>query len=153
MTDASWTVGGIVTDGLVGSTPVVSPGGTRSLTFHFHEFLTDAVDDYRVRYQDLREYIEWTAGDPVRTWVSDGGDPSYRERVPAGASFDTFVVAVDPGADVEAEGFWGVVTGGSDDSRPPASERTLSLDVFVLAPLDEYADDEAVETAFKTEVM
>lgn len=148
-----WTVDGVDVDGIEGSVPTVTRGVERTATLLFEE-ASESATAFDERYRTLRRYLEYDPGPLVRRWTTDDGPPRYRERVPDDASVSTYVVDVEPDAGVaDAEGFWAVVVGGETDSRGFGNHRLLTLDLFVLAELSEYADKSAVETAFGSEVV
>ena len=170
MRDVSLTVAGIVADGFEGSTPELTRGEvtTFDLGFWSHADVGGGVygeslygegiyggTTFAGRYRALREYLEFATPKHVRT--GSEGNVWYRERVPEAAPIDSFVVDIDPGEDViDFDGIWGVVVGGSDPSRPVSKDaglRRLSLDVYVLAELNEYEDREDVEDAFGSPVI
>lgn len=143
--DVTWTVDGIVTDGLASSTPDLTRGQEISLPLVFHAARSVADSPFDERYRDLRAYLEFANGAPLQFGVTNEGVPWFRERLPARASVDTLVVPIEPGADViDASGVWGLVVGGADSSEPVADLRQLDVDVFVLAERDEYVDKQAV---------
>lgn len=105
-------------------------------------------------YDSLLEFLEYDASVVVRRGLADNGTPWFRERIPDAAPVETYLVDVDPPADALTDGFWGLIVGGVDQT-PGAEfgERWLSLDIFVLAKLGEYADKAAVRDDLEATVV
>jgi hypothetical protein len=143
--DVTWTVDGIITDGLASSTPDLTRGQEVTFPFVFHATRTVADAAFDERYRDLRAYLEFANGAPLQYGVTNEGVPWFREHIPERAAVDSLVVPIEPGGDViDAPGVWGLVVGGADGSEPVANLRQLDVDVFVLAERDEYVDKQAV---------
>lgn len=153
MEDRTIEIDGIVCDGFEGTTPTVTRGSTVSMTVGLHD-RSIAARPYYERYEDLRAYLAIDGGSAVRHGQTDTGEPWFRERLPGSASVDTLLVDVTPGEDVvDVEGFWAIILGGEDQSVPVTSLRRLDLELFVVAPLDAYADKAAVRNAHESEVI
>ena len=150
--DVSWTVDGIVTDGLAGPTPDLTPGKTIRLSFVFHDRSVSATA-FDQRYRDLRVYLAYQSED-VLDYGTSGGTPWFREQLPATSPVGSLVVPIEPGADViDAIGLWGLVVDGTDNSEPIADLRQLELKVFVLGERGDYADRAAVKSALEDSVI
>lgn len=153
MADYTWTIDGTVVDRIEGPTPTVTRGSTQTLSVIFDDRSTETTA-FDERYRTLREYIDYANGPTVRTFLTDEGIPKYRERIPSTAPVTTFLVDVEPGADViDARGFWAVLVGGQDVTVPVEGLRRLELELYVLAELADYADKAAVKTDLGSEVV
>lgn len=90
-------------------------------------------------YGDMQDQLEFT--DPVWTGVNLSGVPWVKEDLPARAPVSTQIFEITPGSDIQdVDAFWGVITGGSDDSQPARADKRVSVDVVFLADGSEYAD-------------
>ena len=137
-----WTVGGVETRGIVGSHPVITPGEETVFSLRF----TPRQDDHLEAYEELRDYLDYAEQQAHGTYLT--GQPWYREL----HERDTLVLEFEPGSESQAaQGVWGLVTGGSDNTVRPRQEALLTLEVFVLGTTDEYATLSEVEAAFKIE--
>lgn len=143
--DTTWTIDGIVVDGLSGPTPTFTRGQSVPLTLIFEPIRSVAADDYDVRYRALREYLGYANGASISKGITNSGKPYFHEEVSPDAPIDSFVLPIEPGADViDAVGFWALLLNGEDKSEPVADQRRLKFNVFVLAERDEYADKQAI---------
>lgn len=142
MMDVSWTIGtspdGAVTaERLLGGMPTYTRGQTITLQFGFQQ----------ANYETLREYLDFVHTPSTTTSLS--GTAYYR---PNHTDPESLLMSFDPsGSSIPASvtGLWGVLVGGSDETDHTLSNNQISLQVFVLAELAEYADRTAVETAHK----
>lgn len=147
--DISWTIDGIEADGLVGQTPTLTRAETITLAFIFRRSTGSGQD-----YDDLREYLEWASERSIRLGTTDTGVPWVRERLPSRASVDSLIVPVETGADVEdIDGLWGAIVSGEDQSEPPSDIRRVTIDVSILADIDEYATREELLADLGSEVI
>lgn len=100
---------------------------------------------FRDAYDSLLKFLEWNGDELVRRGTTDRAKPWFRERLPDEAPVDSLVVPIETGDDVhDVDGFWAIIVGGEDQSRPPATYRQVDLEVFLLAPLSEYDDRDEV---------
>lgn len=144
-TDVSWAIDGITAEGLVGVTPTLIRGSTPTLTFEFKSAPWTSVSaSYTARYRDARAYIDYANESTVRRGTTSRGVPWYREYLPSRADVGSLAVPIEPAADTEISGIWGLVVGGEDQSQPSTARRVLDIEVFVLAERDEYADRDAL---------
>lgn len=115
---------------------------------------TTVTQDYSATYYEILNYLEYSGEDLVRYGTTDRGKPWFRERIPDDAPVNSLVVPVEPGDDiVDVSGHWGIILGGTDQSEPPGSSRSVELEILILAPLDEYADRDAVYADLGSEVI
>lgn len=154
--DATWMIDDIVADGLLMETPTVQAGRTVTLDLWFDSAQDIATESVSGRYNRLLEYFAYQNEDNILYGTSNGV-PYYRETLNSHWDVDSLVVPVEPGEDViDARGFWALVTGGDDTSKPVPDcrqVREVSVDVFVLATLDEYDSRDALEADLGTEVV
>jgi hypothetical protein len=131
-TGDGWTYGG--TEG-------ATWGGANGAVFG----AADETNAHIERYRQLREYLDWAGA--VAFGRSLDRVPWYREQLPARANVSSEVVALEPSPDLEdrVPGLWALIVGGRDETTLPGADHRITLDVIVLAELDEYADHTAVE--------
>lgn len=155
MNDITLSVDGTGADGFSADQPSVGPG--REVTFELFFFDEGpGAGDHLDRYRTLREFVEWSNPNRTETWLSSVGGPGYQERVPSAASFDTFVVGIEAGADVhDPPDVWALVVGAEDASVIAGDRdmRVLLLDVFVLADLADFATVSDVQDEFERSVL
>jgi hypothetical protein len=85
----------------------------------------------------------------VATGVDIDGKPYYREQLPSSASIDSLLLGVKPPQGSSEAGFWGVLTGASDESPRSFAIRKFDLSVFMLGQYGDYADRADVEATHK----
>lgn len=104
--------------------------------------LGGATLDGLTRYHRLRQYLEYAGEADYGTGL--GGTVFVREHPLEAWPVDSHIVAVEPGPGVaHTEAFWGLITGGSDDSQVVGDRQgvfRLTLEVVRLADRDEYDD-------------
>lgn len=76
----------------------------------------------------------------------------YKERLPSGFIADTLLIGVEPSADLQTEhieGVWGLISNVTD-ARPSAlSINRITIEVDILAELEQYDNHTAVENSLK----
>lgn len=129
------------------STAYGAEDATYSFSYNSVESTTETTTTrtFAETYDELLGYLDYLGDEIVRRGTTDRGVPWFRERLPDAAPVDTLVVPVEMGDDIiDPRDMWAIIVGGEDISRPPSTYRSVDLDLFVLAPLDDYADREAV---------
>lgn len=135
-----WTVNGVETRGIVGSHPVITHGETATFTLRFDESLPDHLE----KYEQVRSLLDQTNKVSYGTFLDK--TPWIREYHSTG---DGQIVKLEPGSESESsQGVWGLVVGGDDNTSLPQKEAVVSLEVFILADVEDYADRSAVRDAF-----
>jgi len=163
MPDTRWRIDDIEADGLESGQPTFTVGQRESLTFRFETTPAPTGTGYgeaaygellygyggNAQYADLVEYLEYADAVTVDTTID--ALPLLSESLPERAPVESNIVLIDPvGADVAfVDPWWGVITGGSDDTPALGFSRTdrfvVTLEVTWLAPGDEYADRTELE--------
>lgn len=149
-----WHVDAVRADGLVRPLPVPQVGESTSYEFVFDprgdsgELLVNEAD-YRERYTSVRDRLRHAGQFVVKRRMD--GTPRWHEQTPRDA--DPLLVKLEPGdhQDVEepTSGVWGLIEGGS--TRPPVgrSPGFVTLDVLVVAELDDYASRRELEAELR----
>ena len=116
-------------------TPIV--GTEISMTLLYHP---SGIPNYDGRYDTIRDMI-LRADDRVTTGRTIDGTPWFAERQDV-----TLLSAVKPGEGIpKLEPFWGIITGGTDQSGVPSAGAQIDVDIFVLAKLDDYPSRQTVK--------
>ena len=106
--------------------------------------------DYIPNYEAVHEYFRVLTDGLFHFGITDEGEPWYREDVPDWHGVDSYLVAVEFGSDIGLfRDSWALVIGGVDGSHSLPAVRQLSVDLFLLADLDDYDDKAAVRDAFE----
>ena len=165
--DTTWTIDGIKAEALAqNETPILTRGRELTLEFRFVEATetttvgtkaystsysfsyggeqTQTTQSFGETYDAVLEYLSYRGNELVRRGTTDRGVPWFRERLPSAAPVASLVVPVETGAEVPDRDMWAIIIGGDDLSNPLAPHRRVELQLFVLAPLEEYADRDAV---------
>lgn len=144
MADTTWTVAGTDIDGVATTDPSEQRGEEMTLTCAF-DVNSESGTARDTRYDAVKDYLAYAH---TVTWgVDEPGDVWFRLKTNSNDPADSHVVKVEPGPDVDVNAFWGLVIGGDPQTDGPWSTKLLELDVVYLAPLSDYADRDAVETA------
>lgn len=122
------------------------PGSSASFDLLFHPAPADwGVDHlrYQDRYKRIREPCEYAG-----RWVSKQppfGPDKYVEQTPPDAP--SLLVGLEPSYDhPETTGIWGVIDGYSSTNQYQQAYLMLSLEITVIATMEEYIDRESVRT-------
>lgn len=137
--DQTWIVGRSRADAIRPPHPNITIGETARFDFVFQQ---SGVGAHVERYEQLRDRIMY-ASDTVTTGRTYDGSPWFRER----HNKESLVVKVEPGPDIEAaaRGIWGIIEGGNDRTNLAQVSAEISVEIFVLAELDQYATREEVK--------
>lgn len=146
--EAGETSDTVVTLNRIGGTyPDATPGRELDLDVGFEGAVANESAGFRTRYETVRQLLDYTG---LAAYGTDSlGVPWYTETLPTAATVDSHVVSLTPSSDlqnVSVRGMWALVTGGGDETTMGA-DLALSLSIFVLADIDDYADRDAVEAA------
>lgn len=141
--DRSIAVGRSRADAFDTPMPTYRVGETVSLTLRF---IGDArgFDHHVERYEQLRDRVFY-AVNGVTTGLMQDGTPWFLER----HGRESVVVKVQPGRDTDVPGVWGIIEDFDDSTHQADRLCTLTLDIFVLADLDEYPDRRSVKDALE----
>lgn len=96
---------------------------------------------------DLVEYAEWGGSWSTMTMLNNV--VKYRTQIPSSAGIDSLVWGIEPNQDLQDRnvvGVWGLVESINNERNQPLTTNRYSVDVTVLAPLDEYATISDVES-------
>lgn len=154
MSDYTWTIGGITTDGKIGpQSPTWTWGEETPVRFWFQAGSAPGGKDASTRFQDLQAYVR--GADLSTTQVYDTqARPRFEQRVPGASPVSSLVVAVEPGSGVQGvDSVWALLVGGRDLSRPVTGNYSLEVVVVPLAPLADYATASDVEAALGSGVL
>ncbi|MDJ1433582.1 hypothetical protein [Halostagnicola sp. A-GB9-2] len=119
----------------------VSEGG--SWEFHFtRDGGPRSYDplEHTDRYQRVQEVGKWAGRYILKEPIED--EPRYRERVPHGGS--SLLVGVRPAYQTPAGGIWGLVDSYDETNSLPETGLTVTLELTMLASMDDYADRDDV---------
>lgn len=144
MAENSWTIAGTHVDGVETTDPSPQRGGELTLACEFDE-RSEAATGRDERYDAIKDYLAYAH--TVRHGVDAEGEVWFRLDTNTNDPVESHVVSVDPGEDVDVEGFWGLVVGGDPQSDGPWDVKPLDLELVYIAPLSDYADRDAVESA------
>lgn len=141
MSDVSWSIdtspdGTVTATEVLGNPPTIQRAETINVRVGF---------DTETPYTTLREYLDFAGN--VATMKALDGTAYYRELH---TDTEELLLGFNPdGADMPSAvpGFWGVLTGGRDVTRPTMTGFTLDLQMFVLAEYSDHADRAAAKTA------
>jgi len=154
MANLPWTIGtaqgDVVANNLQDPLPTIQIGETIQPRFRFTPGA--GVSDPETRWEALSPYVRAASEQTIRASRNADGEGYYREDTSGFDDVDSFLVSVEPPAKFSGSGVWGVITGGRDRSNSVRTVLRWDLDVVVLAPLGDYADRAAAETALKDEV-
>ncbi|MFC6766020.1 hypothetical protein [Natrinema soli] len=120
-------------------------GSSASVDLLFHPAPADEGLPYRYRdrYQRLREHCEFAG----RTLIKQPpfGPEKFVEQTPPGAP--SLLVGLEPSYEhPETAGIWGVIDGYSSSNQHQQAYLMLSLEITVIATMEEYIDRESVRT-------
>ncbi|QCW03574.1 hypothetical protein [Natrinema pallidum] len=146
----AWTIAGAVVDGGVETTTIeAQPTGSVELRCLFETETDEMPASGRQYYRHLRQYLEYVH--TVQTGETHTGEVWVQEEANPNDPVSSHIVDVVPGQGVrDIDPFWGVIVGGSDDSRGLPDYRDLTLELVWIAPRSAYADRAAVEAAVAT---
>lgn len=151
MTDVHWTIntrddGDVTVDAVKSPRPTFRVGNEVEVSCLFHN--GSHVSNYRT----LRDYVEYINDDTVVTGVSVRNVPFYRQTIHPQAPFGDLLVKLKPSSNVdEAESYWAVLVGGSDETAVVGGGETLNLTFYILAPLSAYSSRTAVSDDLEVE--
>lgn len=139
---------GPIASHLLNTSPTRTRAGTITLQLAFDTRWPGYGNYYgtngTAEYNAMLEHLEFT--DTVTVDQSLTGVPRVSEEFPTRAPISTQIFEVTPGSDVvDLEAFWGIITAGTDNSKPPDGVRQVSLEMAFLADAGEYADRTALE--------
>lgn len=97
--------------------------------------------------ETLNKYVEWAGSWATMEMLNNV--VKYRTQLPDAEPVDSLVWGIEPNSDLQGEnvvGVWGLVESIDNQRNQPLTTNRYQIDVTVLAPLDEYADIDAVES-------
>lgn len=171
MADTSWRVRDILMDGLVGSQPSMSEGGTGSYTFRIDATETEREENaatygppdggtfgqpdgfvyggspsgYLDRYERILDYSRHAGKVAIKETIS--GESRFREQHTEDRSL---LVPIIPGDDViSGQAIWGLVMGVGDETVLPQRGCVVTLDIAYLADYREYPSEDALRSALE----
>ena len=123
-------------DGITPSeTQTLTPGEEVSITCWFTPDNDTDGESYLNRYEEIRKYGRVSASNAVVRGLTDETTAWYRERVAAFDDIDSLLVRFIPSAGIiDADEFWAVIIGVSDQSNPLAENRLIDIELFILDP-------------------
>jgi hypothetical protein len=95
----------------------------------------------------LTDYVQWAGSWTTLEMLNSV--VKYRMQFPDSAAIDSLVWGVTPNTDLadrNVVGVWGLVENIQNERNQALSINRYTVDVTVLAPIDDYADIDAVET-------
>lgn len=101
-------------------------------------------------YDTLLEYDEFAGKYSLSETLNS--EQRYKERLPTGINIDSLVLEITPSPDLQSEhieGIWGIIENVSDDRPSALSINRITVEVQILAELEQYTDHTAVENALK----
>lgn len=127
----------------------ITPGNVVTLTLLF-----DNPEDYRERYREVIKYSEVAAAASIRHGLSDMSRPWFRERIQHD-DIDSLLIRMIPGAGVDEDfgGWWGLITGMTDQSHGFTSVRAVEINMLILAGHREYETADALRNALQAPVF
>lgn len=135
--DNTISIGRTRADGWDVPMPRFVVGETVTLTVRF---TPNGFPNYFERYEQLRDRAFYGVNG-VSTGLMQDGTPWFLER----HSNESLVVSVVPGHDVDVPAIWGIIEDYSDQTQQYQHLCTLDLDIFVLAPYEDYATRRGVK--------
>lgn len=100
--------------------------------------------DFASAFNEFHEWAgSWATMEMLNSVVK------YRTQIPDTAGIDSLVWGIEPNPELQDRnvvGVWGLVESINNERNQPLTTNRYSVDVTVLAPLDEYADIDAVES-------
>lgn len=162
MRDVSWTLifeedgseTTVIADWIESPTPQRTTGSevTLEVAFAPDYFVQEPAVD---RYQTLIPYLETSTN--RLAFGAERGTVWFRDRVPANADIDSFLIGVEPSEEtIQQPACWALITNLTDLSNPldPVDDLyRIEMTVFILAKLDAFADHSAVRTQFEESVI
>ena len=130
-------------NGLVEDIPPRTVGEGGSWQFHFtRDGGPRSYDplEHTDRYQRVQEVGKWADRYVLKEPMEE--PPRYRERVPYGGA--SVLVGVRPTYQTPAGGIWGLVDSYDETNSLPESGMTVTLELTMLASMDDYADRDEV---------
>lgn len=98
----------------------------------------------------LDTYREW--GGKYTTNRMIDGTVKYKDRFPTSVGIDSLVIGVEPSADLKANnvnGLWGIISSITNQRNATLNVDRYAIQIFALAPFDDYADVTSVENALR----
>lgn len=136
--DTGWWLDDVVADALVGPHPTVTRGEEATFTAKFSQ---RANLDPAERYEEIRDRCKWCHAVVNRTLID--GTPKFKEQHQEEPG--TLVIDFRPGYGSQAStGFYGLITGYTDNTIRANQQAILELQVRVLADREEYVDKDAL---------
>jgi hypothetical protein len=100
--------------------------------------------DFAAAFTNFAEWAgSWTTLEMLNSELK------YRIQIPSGAGIDSLVWGIEPNSELQGRGVvgvWGLVESIDNERNPALTTNRYSVDVTVLAPIDEYATISDVET-------
>jgi len=108
-------------------------------------------DTPREAYNQLKEYQRYAGFASTQQTLGGATFSEYPDSFDR-AEISGIVMSIRPGDDVdEARGAWGIIESITDDTEIFGAVARISIDLFVVAALDEYDIESEVRTAFESD--
>jgi len=130
-------------------------GGPAGMTFGGdagRTFGAGSLPSHIARYLEARKYLDYAGN--ATTQMSINGVPHFAERLPDKAPVDTITAPFEPGDGHRVtDGVWGIIMGGSDQTRFPLDVCILDMNIVVLGTTDEFRNRTELEDELGAEIL